>query len=74
MNQELQTESGISLKIKKLLNTSYLTDSNIMITLKLESRQNVCFNPIPTGHGRNQPIYECHVTKAGRNRLTGELG
>jgi hypothetical protein len=20
------------------------------------------FNPIPTGHGRNQPIYECHVT------------
>jgi hypothetical protein len=29
------------------------------------------FNPIPTGHGRNQPIYECHVTTAGRNRVSG---
>ena len=27
------------------------------------------FNPIPTGHGRNQPIYECHLTTAGRNRV-----
>ena len=27
------------------------------------------FNPIPTGHGRNQPIYERHVTTAGRNRV-----
>ena len=26
-------------------------------------------NPIPTGHGWNQPIYECHVTTAGRNRV-----
>ena len=25
-------------------------------------------NPIPTGQGRNQPLYECHVTKSGRNR------
>ena len=28
-------------------------------------------NPIPTGHGRNQPIYERHVTKSGRNRVKG---
>ena len=27
------------------------------------------FNPSPTGHGRNQPIYERHVTKFGRNRV-----
>jgi hypothetical protein len=27
------------------------------------------FNPIPTGHGQNQPIYERHVTTAGRNRV-----
>ena len=27
------------------------------------------FNPIPTGHGRNQLIYELHVTTAGRNRV-----
>jgi hypothetical protein len=27
------------------------------------------FNPIPTGHERNQPIYECHVTTDGRNRV-----
>ena len=29
-------------------------------------------NPIPTGHGRNQPIYERHVTKSGRNRVNGQ--
>ena len=29
----------------------------------------LCINPIPTGHGRNQPIYERHVTKSGRNRV-----
>ena len=26
-------------------------------------------SPIPTSHGQNQPIYECHVTTAGRNRV-----
>ena len=26
----------------------------------------VMVNPIPTGHGRNQPIYDCHVTTAVR--------
>ena len=30
------------------------------------------FNPIPTGHGRNQPTYERHVTTAGRNRVKKE--
>ena len=29
-------------------------------------------NPIPNGHGRNQPIYERHVTTAGRNRVKAE--
>ena len=28
-------------------------------------------NPIPTGHGRNQLIYERHVTKSGRDRVKG---
>ena len=32
------------------------------------------FNPIPTGHGRNQPIYERHVTKSGRNRVKDLIG
>ena len=27
------------------------------------------FNPIPTGHGLNQPIYSYHVTQAGGNRV-----
>ena len=31
----------------------------------------LAFNPIPTGHGRNQPIYERHVTKSGRDRVNG---
>jgi hypothetical protein len=29
----------------------------------------VSFNPIPTSQGRNQPLYERHVTKSGRNRV-----
>ena len=29
-------------------------------------------NPIPTGQGRDQPLYECHVTKSGRNRVKYE--
>ena len=33
------------------------------------SRTECEFNPILTGHGRNQPIYERHVTTAGRNRV-----
>ena len=26
-------------------------------------------NPIPTCQGRNQPLYEHHMTKSGRNRV-----
>ena len=36
------------------------------------NRQNICsvsLNPIPTGHGLNQPIYSYHVTQANRNRV-----
>ena len=29
-------------------------------------------NPIPTSHGRNQPLYERHVTKSGRNRVKND--
>ena len=29
----------------------------------------VGINPIPTSQGQNQPLYECHVTKSGRNRV-----
>ena len=30
------------------------------------------FNPIPTSQGRNQPLYECHVTKSGWNRVKSQ--
>ena len=30
------------------------------------------FNPIPTSTGWNQPIYEYHVTAAGRNRVENQ--
>ena len=30
-------------------------------------------NPISTGQGRNQPLYERHVTKSGRNRVKSSL-
>ena len=36
---------------------------------KSQVMQSRGFNPIPTGHGQNQPIYERHVTKSGRNRV-----
>ena len=29
--------------------------------------------PIPTSQGQNQPLYEHHVTKSGRNRVKGEF-
>ena len=31
-------------------------------------------NPIPTGQGRNQPLYERHVAKSGRNRVICAAG
>ena len=31
--------------------------------------RNTGLNPIPTGAGQNQPIYEYHVTTASRNRV-----
>ena len=34
----------------------------------------VIVNPIPTGQGRNQPLYERHVTKPGRNRVISAAG
>ena len=33
------------------------------------SGEQASVNPIPNSHGRNQPIYERHVTTAGRNRV-----
>ena len=35
----------------------------------IEKRQWFLFNPIPAGTGQNQPIYEYHVTTAGRNMV-----
>ena len=45
--------------------------SNLLTILyKVKSRVLTrLINPIPTGHGRNQPIYESHATTAGRNRV-----
>ena len=34
----------------------------------------ITVNPIPTGHGLNQPIYSYHVTQAGRNRVKIVMG
>ena len=39
------------------------------ITEHLQNTLCAAVNPIPTSHGRNQPIYERHVTKSGRNRV-----
>ena len=34
-------------------------------------RQREWVNPIPTGQGGNQPLYQRHVTKSGRNMVKG---
>ena len=43
--------------------------SSFSIKGSLWEQQKIFLNPIPTGHGRNQPIYERHMTKSGRNRV-----
>ena len=39
-----------------------------------ESKELFYINPIPTSQGRNQPLYERHVTKSGRNRVKKYTG
>ena len=43
----------------------------VVQTLKKEqfSTMDIFVNPIPTSQGQNQPLYERHVTKSGRNRV-----
>ena len=60
----------------KPFQTPFIAVLLFLINTNEESRLKVFlkpFNPIPTGHGRNQPIYECHVTTACRNRFKAFL-
>ena len=43
--------------------------NNIFATISFYFWMKGRFNPIPTSQGRNQPLYERHVTKSGRNRF-----
>ena len=43
------------------------------LQLCIAQLKRIRLNPIPTGHGRNQPIYERHVTKSGRNRVKKDV-
>ena len=43
--------------------------NNKDIQLKKIRAPNTFLNPIPTGQGRNQPLYERQVTKSGRNMV-----
>ena len=43
----------------------------IDIRTALHDEAAACLNPIPTSQGRNQPLYERHMTKSGRNRVKG---
>ena len=40
----------------------------VMSRNPVEGETNRRLNPIPTGQGRNQSLYERHVTKSGQNR------
>ena len=46
----------------------------IASTLKAQKWKKNGFNPIPTSQGRNQPLYERHLTKSCRNRVKNSAG
>ena len=43
-----------------------------MFKIDLISKVKSFFNPIPTGQGRNQPLYERHLTKSVRDRVNNK--
>ena len=51
------------------LDSKLRTTTMIGITNFCPKNQESFFNPIPTGQEQNQPLYERHVTKSGRNRV-----
>ena len=59
---ELESIETRFLKIQKRISITFLLSS---------TEWNI--NPIPTGQGRNQPLYERHVTKSSRNRVKKRL-
>ena len=52
----LDVNARVSAKQCRFVDSKHLKNSSLV-------------NPIPTGHGWNQPIYERHVIKSGRNRV-----
>ena len=62
MNGTQSIQNGYNSQWSKSLYVGALKDWTL--------RKVVCdYNPIPISTGRNQPIYEYHVTTAGRNRV-----
>ena len=47
----------------------FISCTDVIIEQISNYNHKIYLNPIPTGHGLNQPIYERHVTKSGRNRV-----
>ena len=68
--KKTETYFGLSLILDIITEKwgSYLFDLTAVIWCSA-TLFHLSFNPILTGHGRNQPIYERHVTKSGRNRV-----
>ena len=60
-----------NLKINNKRQTDYVNFKRTLLYPQFfqKKKEKNWLNPIPTGHGRNQPIYERHVTKSGRNRV-----
>ena len=59
----IRETSGLYLQLKESVNVV----ERLGEYLQLHSHTNI--NLFPTGHGRNQPIYEHHVTTASRNKV-----
>ena len=63
--------------IDGLLNNLVLTLADMILLLtskRIKIFEWIYFNPISTNQGRNQPLYERHVTKSGRNRAKPGVG
>ena len=67
---DIARPEGLELTLKDSAKQPGLSASTAQRFQMTKIRQKISsLNHIPTGQGRNQPLYERHVIKSGRNRV-----
>ena len=61
--------SKIAIKVQTKYRARAIISRGLYIFYPIFKDHFFVFNPIPTSQGRNQPLYERHVTKSGRSRV-----